>query len=196
LLGAFTAIALMSFSDGIIARHTLAAYDAGLYNAAALAGRALMSALGFLPVVILARVGHDRDRKAGFGLLAYAVTAAACVMAIALFAIAPRAILAAIGGSAYLAGAPLVALYGIAAAALAMTNVVVSYRIGRGARFLGRVLLAVAAGEIGAMLWYHPSAASLVAVVIAGHTVALLASVATDPRLRFSLRSAVATETR
>nr|QOL00455.1 hypothetical protein [uncultured organism] len=189
LIAAFSALAVMTFADGIIARHMLAPFDAGLYNAAALAGRALMSALGFLPLVILSKLAHDREESERGDRFFYAAVGACCLGAIAIFALFPTFILIAVGGRAYVAGAPLVALYGIAASALSMTNVVVSYRISRGARTIGRVLIVIAAAELAAMLVYHPSAAALVDVLIAGHTLALVGSCLTGARPQRSRRA-------
>ena len=188
LIAAFSALAVMTFADGIIARNLLPPFDAGLYNAAALAGRALMSALSFVPLVVLAKMplakGADRGDR-----MFYAAVVACCLAAIAIFARFPAFILIAVGGQAFLTGAPLVALYGIAASALAMSNLVVSYRLSRGARTIGRVLVAIAAAEVVAMLVYHPNAVALVTVLIAGHSAAFIASCITGSRVQFARSS-------
>jgi O-antigen/teichoic acid export membrane protein len=171
----------MTFSDGIIARHSLSATDAGLYNAAALSGRALMAILSFMPAVILAKLPHRAAGEPEFGIRAFIVAGAICLGAVCFFALFPVQILSAVGGAAYRTGAPLVAVYGIAAAALAMANIIAIYRIGKGVLRLGFALVAAAACEIGTMLLVAPSAVNLVSVVVAGHVGALLLSLGMRP---------------
>jgi O-antigen/teichoic acid export membrane protein len=186
LVWALGGLSLMTFADGIIARHALPARESGVYNAVALGGRALITVLAFLPSVVLAKVAREKDGDHSLALRVFGAVGLASAAAIAIFAVFPRFIIALVAGPAFESGAPLVAPYGLAAASLAMTTVVASYRIARGSAWIGSAVAVVAGGETAALLLYHPSAYGLVTVVICGHVAALLAasagSIANRPR--------------
>jgi len=184
LLAAIGGLTMMTFVDGIIARYVFSPEQAGLYNAVALAGRALMTVLAFLPSVLLAKVVEQREGDHSVARTSFMFAGAGSLVAVVIFALIPRTILALVGGNAFLDGSPLVALYGIAAAALSLALLVGSYRIARGAAWLGPAIVAIAACEVVAMSIYHPTPAAMVHVVVAGHATALI--VASLPAKIFS----------
>jgi O-antigen/teichoic acid export membrane protein len=174
---AMGAITVMTFFDAIAARHFLSAREAGLYNAAALAGRALMSVLAFVPSVLLPkvreRVATDGDAKAVAGP-AVAFTAMVCLASLAIFTFEPRFVAVFVGGRAYADAAYLIPLYGIASSALAVTSVVATIHAAHGRRWVGGVLIVVMACEVAGVVVLHDSALTILRIIVAGHVTALL----------------------
>jgi O-antigen/teichoic acid export membrane protein len=177
---AMGALTVMTFFDAIAARHFLSAREAGLYNAAALAGRALMTVLAFVPSVLLPkvreRVATDGDTNAVVAP-AIAFTAAVCLVALAVFTFAPRFVAVFVGGRAYAGAAYLIPLYGIAASALAVTSVLATIHAAHDRVRVGGSLLVVMALEVTGVVVMHDSAMTILRVIVAGHVAALLAVV-------------------
>ena len=173
-----TTLTVLTLYDAIVARRFLDAYQAGLYNAAALIGRALLSLLGIVPALLMpivaSRTAVGGDAKAIFRV-AVTLVAAAAALVVVLCALRPDAIVGIIAGGAYRAAAPLVAPYALAAGALAVGGLLVSHEIGAG-RPPAMPVAAVGIAEICVALAYHPSAERLIAVVLAGHVALLVAS--------------------
>jgi O-antigen/teichoic acid export membrane protein len=187
---AMGALTVMTFFDAIAARHYLAAHEAGLYNAAALAGRALMTLLAFVPAVLLPKV---RERAATSGdtravmLPAIAFTTVVCAASLAVFVLAPHFVAIVIGGRAYADAAPLIPLYGVAAGALAIAGVVATYHAGHDRGYVGAALLVVMAAELTGILAFHDRASTILHVIVVGHVGALATAIAVgalESRLR------------
>lgn len=178
---AMGALTVMTFFDAIAARHFLSAREAGLYNAAALAGRALMTVLAFVPSVLLPkvreRVATEADTKAVVAP-AISFTAAVCLIALAIFAFAPRFVAVFVGGRAYADAAYLIPLYGVAASALAITSVLATIHAAHGRAWVGGSLLVVMALEVAGVVMLHDSAMTILRVIVTGHSTALLAVIA------------------
>jgi O-antigen/teichoic acid export membrane protein len=177
---AMGALTVMTFFDAIAARHFLSAREAGFYNVAALAGRALMTVLAFVPSVLLPkvreRVATDADTKAVVAP-AIAFTALVCLSALAVFAFAPRFVAVFIGGRAYAGAAYLIPLYGIAASALAVTSVLAAVHAAHDRLRVGGTLLVVMVLEVAGVIAMHDSAMAILRVIVTGHVAALLAVV-------------------
>jgi len=174
LVIALGGLAMMTFADGIIARHFLPLAESGVYNAVALGGRVLITFLAFLPSVMLSKIDRQRPGDHSLAVNVFGAVIVAGSVAVVIFAAFPRLIIVVVAGPAFESGAPLVAPYGVAAAFLALATVVASYRIARGARWVGPAVAVVAIGETAALLTYHPSAAAVVKVVLAGHVLAVV----------------------
>ena len=182
VLTAMGALTAMTFFDAIAARHYLAAHEAGLYNAAALAGRALMTLLAFVPSVLLPKV---RQRAATAGDTrdvlrpALIFTTLTCLASLAVFVFAPRFVAVVIGGRAYADAATLIPLYGVAASALAIAGVVATYHAGRDRWFVGLALTLVAVAEIAGIVAFHDRAATILRIIVMGHLSGLAAAIVT-----------------
>lgn len=177
VFAAMGAITVMTFFDAIAARHFLSAREAGLYNAAALAGRALMTVLAFVPSVLLPKVRErvvtDADPKA-IAAPAIGFTAAVCVVSLAIFVFAPHFVAVFVGGRAYADAAYLVPLYGVAGSALAVTSVVATVHAAHDRWSVGASLVVVMLLEVGAVIFVHDSALTILRIIVIGHVTALL----------------------
>jgi O-antigen/teichoic acid export membrane protein len=166
------ALSAVSFADVLLVRHSLDAYASGLYAATALFGRAVLTAVQFVPTVLMPRVVAERSagrspaRLLGVALV---VTLAAIAIALLAAALVPRELLTLVAGKAFAAASPLLVTYTLAMGALAGATVLAAYLIalGRGGFVIPLVLVACA--EITAIALYHPSAGAVVHVVLAGH---------------------------
>lgn len=165
-------IALLMFYDVVLARHFLTPTDAGLYGAAALAGRVIFAVIAFLPTVLLpnvaVRFAHGRSSAhvlaAALGIAASVIgsLAAAC-------AIAPEIVIRLLAGKNFVPGAPLILPYVLAAGALSLASLLSAYAIARHRFGFVPYLLAVAACEITAVGLRHGSSQEIVQDVLAGH---------------------------
>ena len=165
--------------DSVLAKHYLDAHTVGLYNAAALAGRALYAVVAFVPVVLLphsAVRAARRERTRWLLLQALGVSAAIGAATIGFFTLFSHFVIAAITSTAFAGAAQFLTPYVYAIAVLSLANVVVTYNISRGRmRFIGPLALVVA-GEIASVVLRHRSAADLLQTIVVGHTLALLAA--------------------
>lgn len=169
-------LTVLSFYDLIVVRHVFDARTAGLYAAAALAGRAMLGVLQFVPTIVMPKAtaratsGTRPLRLLGAGLtLSGGLAAAGSIVA----ALAPAGVAAVFAGYAFRDAAPLVLPYMLAASALGIANVVQAYQIGlhRYSFVIPSAIVAIA--EIALNSWWHPSPMSVVLVLLAGHALFL-----------------------
>jgi O-antigen/teichoic acid export membrane protein len=174
-VSAFGVVILM-FYDVVLARHFLDPVDAGLYGAAALAGRVIFAAIAFLPTVLLPNVAvrHASGRPDAH-VLAAALGAAlgliACVAAVCGFA--PELVVRILAGPRFVNAAPIVFPYALAAGALSLASLLSTYAIARHRFTFVPYLLLVAAGEITSVALRHGSSLQVVQDVLAGHAAVL-----------------------
>ncbi|HEX3463919.1 MAG TPA: hypothetical protein VHS78_07730 [Candidatus Elarobacter sp.] len=164
--------------DVVLAKSYLGARTAGLYGAAALAGRALYAVVFFVPTVLLPQTAERSARGERTRVLffqALAITLLICACACALFGLAPRFVVTTIAGRSFADAAPFAFPYALAVSALATANVVATYNIARGRMRFVVPLALVALGEIVTVVLRHRSAADLLQTITIGHTLALLA---------------------
>jgi O-antigen/teichoic acid export membrane protein len=184
-------IAVLTFLDAIVSRHFLTAHESGLYNAAALAGRALMTALAFAPSVIVPKLVSTAARGESSSTIVRQTAMflfGICAPAVAIFFLMPSLVIRIIAGPEFLQAASLVGRYGLAAAALASANIVCSLRIGRDDFRMTPFVAATTACEAVAFVFFHMSAEMLVAVVVLGHSATFIATLV-PRRLRISAMS-------
>jgi O-antigen/teichoic acid export membrane protein len=166
----------MTFADGIVARLVLTPHDAGWYNAVALAGRALLTIVAFVPVVALpaaaARAGARSDVRR-LVVAALGVAAAIILAALAVFFAVPGAVVAVIGGPAFAGAAPLLFPYGLAMGALGLAIILATILVGLADEVASLPLALIFALEIAFEL-RSGTAADLVRVVLAGHALAFV----------------------
>ena len=165
--------------DSVLAKHYLDAHTVGLYNAAALAGRALYAVVAFVPVVLLphsvARAAR-RERTRWLLLQALGVSAAIGAVTIGFFALFSHFVIVTITSGKFADGARFLTPYVYAIAVLSLANIVVTYNISRGRMSFIAPLALVVAGEIASVVVRHRSAADLLQTIVVGHTLALLAA--------------------
>jgi O-antigen/teichoic acid export membrane protein len=176
-LGVFCVNVLLLY-DVVLAKSYLDPRTAGLYGAAALAGRAMYAMLAFVPTVLLPQAAGRAargERTRVLFLQAFGVTLLACACGAALVGFAPRLIVTVIAGRSFGDAAPFAFPYVLAISALSLANVVATYNIARGRMRFVVPLACVALGEIASVVLRHRSAADLLQTIVIGHTLALLA---------------------
>jgi O-antigen/teichoic acid export membrane protein len=172
-------IAAMGFGDVVIVKHYFDPQTAGLYGAAALSGKMLFWLVAFVPAVVLPRAAGlaGRGERASSILVpafgAIALLAGGGLLAYAFF---PATIVTTLAGGAFVSAAPLVFPYGVAATLLAMLNTIVFFKVGlHRFDFLVPLTLVVLA-ELVAVILRHATPQQVIEILIAGNSVALLAS--------------------
>jgi O-antigen/teichoic acid export membrane protein len=170
-LSSFGIVVLM-FYDVVLARHFLDPVDAGLYGAAALAGRVIFAAIAFLPTVLLPNVAvrfasGRSDTHVLVAALAVAIGVIGSVAAVC--GIAPQLIIRILAGARFTLGAPIVFPYVLAAGALSLASLLSTYAIARHRFGFVPYLLLVAVGEITAVSLRHGSSLQIVQDILAGH---------------------------
>jgi len=191
LLGVL-AITSLSTMDVLFAKGLFTSHTAGLYGGASLVGRVIL----YLPVAIVfvllpkvsARTAADRDsldvlRKS---LL---VTVAFCLAGIALYAAAPKLLLAIALGSSFGDAAPYLWMFAVAMSGYAVLNVLLAYHLGRGDGRFSWILLGGAVVQIGLFAALHETPRQLLAIDIAIAGALLVAhELFVDPTFRRLLR--------
>jgi O-antigen/teichoic acid export membrane protein len=166
--------------DVIIAKLAFSPDEAGMYGGASFIGRLILYVPAAIVAVLLPKVssrtalGRKSDDILAKSLLA---TAAACILATAIYAIAPRLILTLAFGSKYEDAANLLWLFGLAMTGFALTNVLFVYHIGRANPGVSWILCAGALVQLAAFALVHDSGRQLL-VVSSAIAYAVLAAVA------------------
>lgn len=165
-------IVVLMFYDVVLAKHYVSPTSAGLYSAAALAGRVLLAACSFLPIILLPditlRSASGRpDRHVLAATLAIAITIISLVVAACAFE--PRLVLTILAGRAFGSAAPLLLPYVLSSAGLAVGNLLAMYAIARHRfGFIPYVVL-IAICEITAVTLRHGSPMEIVQDILIGH---------------------------
>jgi O-antigen/teichoic acid export membrane protein len=172
-------VTTLMFFDVILAKHYLTAKEAGLYGAAALAGRALYMVISFLPTVLLPKATARAASGQSVRRLLFqaAMTAMGFSLAVlALYGLFPNFVIRVFAGAAYASAAPLVFPLAGAAALLGMANLLISYKVGLHRFDFIVPLLVIMTGEIAAIAYVHNRAEDIVRVLLIGHALVLAAS--------------------
>jgi len=170
-LGQLTFTVLM-FYDVPLIKHSFDARSAGLYAAAALVGRAVLSAISFVPTLVMpkatarAAAGHSPLPLLG---AAVALSAGIVASAVIISTFAPRFVVTLIAGRAFGEAAPLVLPYVVASGALSIANVVAAYKMGLHRYDFVLPALAVGIVEVLTFAAWHPTLAAAIVVLLVGH---------------------------
>lgn len=174
-------VIVVMYYDVVLAKHYLAPIEAGLYSAAALAGRVLLAATSFIPIVLLPETvirsarGRSNKRVLGAALI---MSGAIIGSVVAACWFAPKLVLYVIAGHAFSTAAPLLLPYVLAAAGLSLGNLLAVYAIARHRFGFVPYLLLTAACEISAVALRHGSAIEIVQDILVGHlTICLVMAV-------------------
>lgn len=173
------AMTMLTSADTLLVKHFFSRDDAGLYSSVSLVGKVLFFVVGFVPTIILPKAAARRAAgEPAWPLIAQAtaVTFAICGAGLVTLSFVPGTIVTLMAGHAFAGAAPFVFSYGLAMTLLGVTSVVVAYKVGIHRFDFVPFLLVVAAGEIVAIASYHPSLAAVIAVLTAGHAVALVST--------------------
>lgn len=171
-------IILLMFYDVVLAKHYVGSTSAGLYSAAALAGRVLLAACSFLPIILLPditlRSASGRpDRHVLAATLAIAATISSVLVAACAFG--PKLVLTALAGRPFVGAAPLLLPYVLASAGLAIGNLLVVYAIARHKFGFVPYIVIIAVCEIASVTVRHASPMEIVQDILAGHVAICLA---------------------
>lgn len=169
---------VLTFYDVPLVKHAFDARSAGLYAAVALVGRAVITAVSFIPTLVMPKVAaRFADGRSALPLLRSGLGVAGSIVAAAVLAglAAPRFVVVLISGNAFGDAAPLVLPYIVASSALSFAGVVAAYKTGLHRYDFVRPCFVVAVVEISVLSSWHPTLQTVVGVLVAGHT-ALLCS--------------------
>ncbi len=169
------------FYDVVLAKHYISAIDAGLYSAAALAGRIILAACSFLPIILLPditlRSATGRpDRHVLAATIAIATAIAGAVAAAC--ALAPGFMIDVLAGKAFAGAAPLLFPYVLSSGALAIGNLLATYSIARHRFGFIPFVLLIAIAEIASVTLRHGTPMAIVQDILAGHCLICLAMAA------------------
>lgn len=165
-------LTVLSFYDVVLVRHLFGARDAGLYAAAALVGRVMLGLLAFVPMLVMPKTTARASVGAsGIPLFVGAMAIAAAIAAVGSLAAlaAPRMVVELFAGRAFGDAAPVVPLYVMASAALGLANVAAAYQFGLHRYAFVLPVTVVACAEVFVIAFWHPSIATVVATLLAGH---------------------------
>jgi O-antigen/teichoic acid export membrane protein len=179
IAGATLGITTLTFFDVVLAKHYLDAHWAGLYGAASLTGRALLTVVSFLPTILLPKATtRAASGKSAARLLLQAAGAAVAISAavLAVYSSAPWLIIRIFAGPAFADAAVLVLPLGAAAALLAAANVVITYKIGLHRFDFVIPMLLVVLGELIAIVRFHGTPFEIIRTLLIGHALVLAAS--------------------
>jgi O-antigen/teichoic acid export membrane protein len=170
----------ITYTDVIIVKHYADPTTAGLYGALALSGKILLFFVGFVPMVLLPKASRRALAGESPGsILAMSMALVLVFSGIGLigFYAFPRFVITALAGASFAPAAPYVFSYGVATVLLAALNTVATYKMGIHRFDFVWPLAACTALEVAGIAFYHSSLAQIIGVLIAGNTIALLASV-------------------
>jgi O-antigen/teichoic acid export membrane protein len=171
-------IASMGFADVLVVKHAFSAQQAGLYAVASLCGKILLYFVGFVPAILIPQATHrhargERTRKILLAAVLFiAVVAIAGVLA---FHYGGLLVLHVLTGHAFDAALPLLPGYAAAMAALAMTNSLGSYGLSTHRLTFVVPLLLATIGTLITIALVHPSLSAVVAELLIGNLVMVLA---------------------
>jgi O-antigen/teichoic acid export membrane protein len=171
-IGWFT-LTVLAFYDVPLIKHVFDSRSAGLYAAASLVGRAVLSAVSFIPTLVMPKANaRIAEGKSPLPLLGAALGIAALIVAVSIgaAALAPRLLVTLIAGKAFGDAAPLVLLYVVAAGSLALANVAAAYKMGLHRYDFVAPALALAVAEVLVIVLWHPTLLAVVTVLAVGHT--------------------------
>ena len=161
--------------DVLTVKHYFDARQAGLFAIVSLAGKGLAYTLAFVPTVVLPKATiralrslsvHGILLQAVAGLLALAVPGL-----LVMFFFAPF-VVRLVGGPAYVDAAPMLFPYAFAMVLLALTSVVVTFKIGLHRFDFVAPLLIVTIGEVVALNLNHHTLGAIIATLIVGNLIA------------------------
>lgn len=178
------AVAILSTMDVILVRHYFTNEQSGLYGAVALVGKTLFFAVSFLPMVLLPKAGDAAAKGTSKQLLA---SAGAVVLlmsgsALALFYVAPEAILNLVAGRGYEPAARYVFPYGVGMAALGAANGFAAYRMGLNDFSYVWFASILCVSECAAIVALHQNISEIVAIVLVTGLALVVVVVAGLPR--------------
>jgi len=149
-------IAVLANLDMVLARHFLNAVEAGQYAALATTGKMLLFIGASVPAVMFPSVAaaHARGERHRYLLwLSLGAVTALSLPVLALFVIAPSAVLRHVFGSSYSGAGPYLPVYGLAMMFLALIVVLVQYFLSLDRRGLVQLLLLAGCAAQVLTLW-------------------------------------------
>lgn len=174
--------------DAVLVKHYFAEGPAGAFAAVSVAGRSLYWASTAVTLALLPFVAHRAGGAGGASVtggdagsrraLWYSLAIVGLLAAAgeAVFLAAPQLVVGLLFSARYAEGAPLLALYGLGAACLALANVALFYLLGIGDVLVGPLALACAAIQVVLVVLFHQDLRQVVVVLVAADAALMLAS--------------------
>lgn len=173
----FLAVTVMLSFDVVLVRHYFDAYNAGLYGAAAVVGRAIFTGAAFIPMVLIPKIVARRATRGSvrpIAILGIGVTAIVGSIGIGIVALAPQRVVTLVNGPAYAPAAPYLLPYACAVSLLAGANVAAAVRVGLHRFGHVKPLVAIAVAEIVIVALHHATIGDVLWTIVGGHAMALI----------------------
>ena len=170
----------LGYADVIIVKHYADPTTAGLYGALSLSGKILLFVVGFVPTVLLPKA--SRQALSGTSPVRILIIAVGVVLGFSSVGLVgyyflPGFIVTTLAGPSFAPATPYVFFYGVAMVLLAALTTVTTYKIGIHRFDFVLPLAACAVAELVGISVYHRSLTEIIGVLIAGNSLALIASV-------------------
>lgn len=173
----FLAVTVMLSFDVVLVRHYFDAFNAGLYGAVAVVGRAIFTGAAFIPMVLIPKIVARRASRASvrpIAILGIGVTAIVASIGIGIVALAPQRVVTLVNGPAYASAAPYLLPYACAVSLLAGANVAAAVRVGLHRFEHVMPLVAIALAEIAIVAVHHATIGDVLWTIVGGHAAALI----------------------
>jgi O-antigen/teichoic acid export membrane protein len=186
---------ILGYVDVPLVKHFLSAEEAGLFGATSLAGKVVLYAAGFVPMLVIPKAASRLVRGEPTPIVwmtALTATFAIVLPALAILALVPGVVLRVLTGSAFVAAAPLLLTYGAAMGLLAGSTGLVAYNVAvHRFHYLFPIGLA-ALGELAGIQLFHQSLSQVLDIILAANAVGflgtLLLSSISEPRTQVIAR--------
>lgn len=165
--------------DIVLAKHSLTPEMAGAYGALIVVSKVIFFVTGIIASVLFAMsseaVEKDKENKRNFSVfwMALFVTTLAVTIAIALYFFIPNFILGVFFGDKYLAVAPMLGWFGLAAGLYAIVNLVLQQLLSMHITIATKWLLGIVALEAPLLFFFGTSLSSIISIVIGTQLLAL-----------------------
>ncbi len=177
-------IVILGNVDVVLAKHALSPDMAGAYGALSVVARVIFFVTGVLASVLFAmsaesvEKGSEQSHDFSAFRTALLLTAGAVGIAVIVYFLLPNFILGVFFGDKYLAMAPLLGWFALAAGLYAIVNLILQQLLSMHVAVAVRWLLGIAFIEPVALYFFGSSLASFIAIVIGTQTLALISGLA------------------
>lgn len=174
------ALVILGNIDIVLAKHSLTPELAGSYGALAIVAKVIFFATGVMASVLFAMSAEsvekndEASQKFSVFWMALSLTSLASVGATAVYFLVPNFVLAVFFGDKYLAVAPLLGWFGLAAGLYALVNLILQQLLSTHVTLAVWWLLGIAIIEVPLLFFLGTSLVSLITIVIGVQAFALI----------------------
>lgn len=165
--------------DIVLAKHSLAPEAAGAYSALTVVAKVIFFVTGVMAAVLFAMssesVEKNKSQPRNFSVfwMALLLTIAAAAVAVIAYFLIPDFVMSIFFGDKYLAVAPMLGWFGLAAGLYAVVNLMLQQLLSMQVTLAAQWLLGIALAESLGLFFWGSSMASIIAIVIGAQVIAL-----------------------